>query len=266
MTIRLVATDLDGTLLDSDGLIPPANRQALERALERGVYLVLATARKVDSTAQIEHLLGLPCARIVHNGARTWDWQGREIRHFRLPLDLALDIARFADEHRIGLIITIDEVNYYGGGARELYRDANDVAVRTNVEAVTGPPTRIIAAGTEHIDRLCSKYCDAPDSLVVHRYYSRVGAIESAVLTHPRASKADALAELCAANGIEAAAVLTIGDAEADVGMLQWAGIGVAMGNAMEEALAAATWIAPSHDDAGLAAAVERFVLAEAAY
>src|SRR6476469_5120028 len=151
MTIRLVATDLDGTLLNSDGLIPPANQQALQRILDRGVLLALATARRVDSTTRITNLLGLPCARIVHNGARIWDWQGKEMRHLRLPLELALDIAQYADEQGIGLIMTIDEVNYYGGGAQDLYRDPDDVAVRTNVEAVVRPPTRIITAGTEQI-------------------------------------------------------------------------------------------------------------------
>jgi hypothetical protein len=55
--------------------------------------------------------------------------------------------------------------------------------------------------------------------------------------------------------------VLTLGDAEADAGMLRWAGVGVAMGNAMPEAHAAADWIAPDHDDAGFAAAIKRFVL-----
>ncbi len=55
--------------------------------------------------------------------------------------------------------------------------------------------------------------------------------------------------------------VLALGDAEADAGMLAWAGVGVAMGNAMPEACRAADWIAPTHDQAGFAAALERFVL-----
>ncbi len=66
------------------------------------------------------------------------------------------------------------------------------------------------------------------------------------------------------AAGIAQAAVLALGDAEADVPMLRWAGIGVALGNGMPEALAAADWVAPDNDDAGFAAALERFVLAPA--
>jgi hydroxymethylpyrimidine pyrophosphatase-like HAD family hydrolase len=83
----------------------------------------------------------------------------------------------------------------------------------------------------------------------------------SAVLTHPQANKADAVATLISSIGIERSQVLALGDAEADAGMLAWAGVGVAMGNAMPQARKVATWIAPSHDQAGFAAAVRRFVL-----
>lgn len=260
--IRLIATDLDGTLLDSDGRVPPANRSALQKAMERGVRLVLATARKAGSTAALAPMLMLPCARICHNGARIWDWEGVELRHYRVPMDLAERIATFADEHGIGLIMTVDEVNYYGGSAGQLQHRPEDIVVPANKDALVGPPTRVIAAGSMDIEQLCRAFGDAPDTIVVHRYYSRVGALASAVLTHPKATKEQALAELCAGVGIEPGEVLALGDAEADAGMLRWAGIGVAMANAMPEARAAADWIAPSHDAAGVAAAIARFVLA----
>lgn len=259
--IRLIATDLDGTLLNSAGLIPDANRHALDRALRLGVRLVLVTARRASSAAAIADLLGLPCARIVHNGARMWDWSGEELAHYRLALPLAQAVAGFADQHGIGLIMTVDEVNYYGGGARTLWRDLDDIVVPTNLEALVAAPTRIIAAGAAGIDLLYEQFAGAADSVVVHRYYSRVGAVESAVMTHPMATKRWALADLCRRHAIDAAEVMTLGDAEADAEMLAWAGVGVAMANAMDEARAAASWIAPSHDDAGVAAAIEQFIL-----
>ena len=190
-----------------------------------------------------------------------WDWSGQELAHYRLALPLAQAIAGFADQHGIGLIITVDEVNYYGGGALALWNDLDDVVVQTNLEALTAEPTRIIAVGVAGIELLYEQFAHAADSVVVHRYYSRIGAIESAVLTHPMATKRRALAELCRRHAIDAMEVMTLGDAEADAEMLAWAGVGVAMANAMDEARAAASWIAPSHDDAGVAAAIERFIL-----
>ncbi len=263
--IRLIATDIDGTLLDSENNLPPANRRVLEAALNAGVRLALVTARKQASTFAVAKLLNLPCACIAHNGARIWDWAGRELQHLVVDLELAHEVARFAERHAVPLIMTIDEVNYYG--AHYPWRIppglADERRVASMEQALQTAPTRIIVTGNPGVDAVCAAFGDAPDSVVVHRYYSREGAMASAVLTHPRANKADALATLVGEIGVQPVEVLALGDAEADAGMLAWAGIGVAMGNAMPQARAAARWIAPSHDDAGFAVAVRKFVLAQ---
>lgn len=260
--IRLIATDIDGTLLNSDNEIPPANRRALAAALARGVQLALVTARKQSSTLAIARTLALPCACIAHNGARIWDWQQRELQHLVIDFDLARDIARFADSNGIPLVMTVDEVNYYSPGFpfAPSWSIADERRVPSSEAALVAPPTRVIAAGAAGVEALCAEFGAAADSVVVHRYYSRAGSIASAVLTHPRANKADAVALLAETCGVQAAEVLALGDAEADAGMLRWAGVGVAMGNAMPEARAAATWVAPSHDEQGFAAALERFI------
>lgn len=260
--IRLIATDIDGTLLNSENTIPPANVRAIERAIADGVRLALVTARKQASTFAVADALGLPCACIGHNGARVWDWERRELRHLVVDRVLALEIARFADRHAIPLILTIDEINYYTAtfplGRAVLRSDEQRVA--SAEAALHAAPTRIIAATGDGVSLLHDAFGDVADAVVVHRYYSREGAIASAVLTHPRATKEDALAELLRHTDLTADEVLALGDAEADAGMLRWAGIGVAMGNAMPEARAVADWIAPDHDHAGFAAALARFV------
>lgn len=261
--IRLIATDIDGTLLNSENLLPAANRRALNQALEQDVQIALVTARKRGSAYAIAEQLGIPCACIAHNGARTWDWQGQELRHLVIDLALAQEIARFADRHAIPLILTVDEINLYSPAYpfRAEFRGHEDRQVASTLDALTAPPTRVIATGEAGVELLCDAFGSAPDSIVVHRYYSREGSVASAVLTHPQATKEDALAQLTEQIGVRPDEVLTLGDAEADAGMLRWAGVGVAMGNAMPEARAAADWIAPTHDEAGLAAAIERFVL-----
>lgn len=261
--IRLIATDIDGTLLNSENLLPAANRRALNQALEQDVQIALVTARKRGSAYAVAEQLGIPCACIAHNGARTWDWQGQELRHLVIDLALAQEIARFADRHAIPLIVTVDEINLYSPAYpfRAEFRGSEDRQVASTLDALTAPPTRVIATGEAGVDLLCDAFGSAPDSIVVHRYYSREGSVASAVLTHPQATKEDALAQLTKQIGVRPDEVLTLGDAEADAGMLRWAGVGVAMGNAMPEARAAADWVAPTHDEAGLAAAIERFVL-----
>ncbi len=261
--IRLIATDIDGTLLDSHNQLPAANRAAVATALAHGVQLALVTARKQASTFAVAQLLGLPCACIAHNGARIWDWEHRELQHLVVDLELAREVAHFADRRQIPLIMTVNEVNFYSA----YYRwhipagSADERRVAVSTDALLAAPTRLIVVGAAAVEAVYQVYGAAPESLVLHRYYSREGANVSAVLTHPRANKADAVATLARSIGVDAAEVLALGDAEADAGMLRWAGVGVAMGNAMPQARAAARWIAPSHDDMGLAAAVRRFVL-----
>ena len=179
-------------------------------------------------------------------------------------MGLAREAALFADQHEIPLVITIDEINYYSRAypLDPAWRGPDDRTAASNVDVLTAPPTRIIAAGPRGVDQMCAAFGNANDIVTVHRYYSRAGHLESAVMTHPDATKEHALAELAQQIGLAREYVLALGDAEADAGMLDWAGIGVAMGNAMPEARAVADWIAPGHDEAGVAAAIQRFVLA----
>lgn len=261
--VRLIATDIDGTLLNSENMLPAANHAAVQRALAQGVQLALVTARKRSSTLAVAAQLGVPCACIAHNGARIWDWSGQELRHLVIDLDLAHAIVAFADRHDLALVVTMDEVNYYSRSYpfNPAWQSRHDQVVPMLNTVLERAPTRIIVAGNRDIDAIVERFGTASETLVLHRYYSREGALASAVLTHPRATKEDALDELVRRSGISAAEVLALGDAEADAGMLRWAGVGVAMGNAMPEARAAAQWVAPTHDEAGFAAAVERFVL-----
>lgn len=261
--IDLIATDIDGTLLNSENTIPATNLRALHQAIDRGIRVALATARKHASALAVAHAIGVPCALIAHNGARMWDWQGRELRHLTVDHELARSIAAFAEQHELPLIMTIDEIDYGSAAywpSTAGQRSADRRIARLH-SSLAAPPTRIIVVGSDAIDQVFHTFSNAHDSIVLHRYYSRDGAIESAMVTHPRATKEDALADLIDRIGLDRLQVLALGDAAADAAMLRWAGVGVAMGNAMPEARAAADWIAPSHDEAGFAAAVARFVL-----
>jgi len=261
--IQLIATDIDGTLLNSANQLPAANRRALAQAVARGVRVALVTARKQASTLAVAELLGVPCACVAHNGARVWDWNGTELRHLVIPIEHARRIAELADEAQLPLILTVNEINYYSPAYpfNAVDQIPSEQPVARCVDALHAPPTRIIVAGERGITLLGTMLGAAPEQIVLHRYYTRDNTLESAVITHPQATKESAIALLIQQIGVASDAVLTLGDAEADAGMLQWAGVGVAMGNAMPEARAAADWIAPAHDDAGFAAAIEKFVL-----
>ena len=105
--MKLIITDIDGTLLDHSGDLPPGNAEALAQASERGVRLALATVRKRDSAELIARQIGLPCALIGQGGATIHDEAGTELHTATIPFDLAWAIAALADEHRLPLLTTV---------------------------------------------------------------------------------------------------------------------------------------------------------------
>lgn len=257
---RLIITDIDGTLLDSYGDLPPGNAEALAAALERGARLALATIRKRDATEMIAQRLGLPCALVCQGGATIYDEQGAELRAQAIPLDVARAIAALADEQRLPLLTTIDEINYYTPGshpAAHIITSGHDVA--RALDALARPPTRFIVRGALGAELLMQAFAGAPLRFV--RHYRPDGTLLDAVITHAGATKESALEFLCRHWRIAPANVLALGDSEADIGMIRGAGTGVAMGNAHPAVQEAADWVAPSADDSGLAVAVRRFVL-----
>jgi 5-amino-6-(5-phospho-D-ribitylamino)uracil phosphatase len=259
--IDLIITDIDGTLLDHQGDLPPGNAEALAAALARGARLALATIRKRDSTERVAQQVGLPCMLVCQGGATIYDEQGMELSALTIPLDLARAIAARADEHRLSLLTTVDELNYYTPGAqpaRHVLTSGRDV--RRNLEALVGPPTRFIVRGAAGVELLMHEFADAPLRFV--RHYRADGTLADAAITHIDATKEAALAFLCRRWQIAPVHVLALGDSESDIGIIRMAGAGVAMGDAHPEVRAAADWIAPSAGDAGLAAAVRRFALA----
>jgi hydroxymethylpyrimidine pyrophosphatase-like HAD family hydrolase len=258
--IRLIISDVDGTLLDQHGALPPANLGALAAAVAGGARLALATIRKRDSAEQVARLLGVPCALICDGGATIYDTDGARIHSITIPIELARAIAALADEHRLPLVVTIDDLNYYTPGSHPLaHIVAAGVDVPSSLAALDRPPSRLIVRGAAGVELLMGTFADAPLRFV--RHYAPDGALYDAVITQRDATKESALDRLCRHLGVEPADVLALGDAEADIGMLRLAGVGVAVGNAHPHVKAAADWVAPDAAAAGVAAAVRRFVL-----
>jgi hydroxymethylpyrimidine pyrophosphatase-like HAD family hydrolase len=258
--IKLIITDIDGTLLDHRGDLPPGNAEALVAALGRGARLVLATIRKRDSTERVAQQLGLPCALVCQGGATIYDERGAELRTLTIPLDLARALAALADEHGLPLLATVDEQNYYTLGAQPArYLVTSWREVHNNLDALVGAPTRFMVRGAAGVELLMRAFADAPLRFV--RHYRPDGTLHDGAITHIDATKESALKFFCRQWAIDPAQVLALGDSESDIGMIRMAGVGVALGDAHAEVRAAADWVAPRAGESGLAAAVRRFVL-----
>lgn len=258
--MQLIITDIDGTLLDHEHRLPPANHAALHTAVERGVALVLATVRKRDATQKVADELGLPCVKICQAGAAIYDTDDTPLQTIAIPLETARAIALICDQENLPLLTTVDEQNYLGPNTPPPYVIVKPIPrLASNLEALYAAPTRLLLRGEANAERIMREFADEPLRFVRHYYPD--GSFADLTITHREATKENAMTFICARLGIPTESCLALGDSEADIGMLSLAGVGVAMGDAHASVRAAADWIAPPSGHAGLAAAVQRFVL-----
>ncbi|MGB7982174.1 MAG: HAD family hydrolase [Candidatus Nanopelagicales bacterium] len=257
--IRLVAIDVDGTLLTSDHRITDASAAAIDRARRAGLAVVLASGRPPRSLHPILARLGLCDGSVflASQGALTGSYDLGALRiHDQQPM--SLDLAqRVAAAARIaGLSIN------WCAGERWLVEALDD---RVRHEA------RIVGCAAEVVDLAAQTV--GPDKLLLLGAEGGpdvAGAVEVPLglvamaststhleITRVDVDKAHALARLAQGRGIPAAQVAAIGDGRNDLGMLRSAGLAIAPANAHPDVLAAADLVVASNDDDGVAAALD---------
>jgi hydroxymethylpyrimidine pyrophosphatase-like HAD family hydrolase len=260
--IDLIALDLDGTLLSPDETVSRANRVAIGRALAAGIRVVFVTGRGVDTPIQLSRDLGLNLPVICCHGALTKDFGAdKTLAHIPVPLQYAKPMVEFAEANRIPLAIYTDELFWRISGGHVYMQDMRGPGWRevdSLLPLLAGAPTFIRFLGEEAVRAMQREFGDLPLNF---RYESWHDFVECAVLNRD-ASKKTALARLCADFQVTPDRVLAIGDSRNDVPMLHWAGIGVAMANALPEVRQAVAHHTAANDADGVALAIERFALA----
>lgn len=262
--ISLLALDLDGTLFASGDSVSPANRRAIADALALGVRVVLVTGRGLVTprTLALDLHLGTPV--ICAHGALTVDPQsGREVDHLPIAREHAVEILQAAQREKMALSIYRDGVFYRREGTpvfmpdmvAPYWQDVPDL-----LGPALDPASMLRALGPEAVAFVQAGFAHLPLHFRVERW---ADFIECAI-THAQASKHRALERLSALLGIAREEVLALGDSPNDLPMLQWAGIGVAMGNASAEVRGGVAHVTATNDQDGVARAIERFVLAPA--
>jgi Cof subfamily protein (haloacid dehalogenase superfamily) len=273
--VRLVALDIDGTLLRSDKTLSPRTRLALERVRERGVRLVLVTGRRYPSAQRVALELGGEVPLVLHNGALVIE-RGSVLRCrplARAAAGEAIAIGRahgaepvlHCGERGEGLLLVAANarrdglVGYYLERSRDEVRSVPDLLAAVAAEA----PIQVMFGGTrEETAPLHAALVSglAGRARIERTVYPASGVVLLDVI-HPGAGKADALAFLQERWGVRAAETLAIGDNWNDREMVATAGRGFVMGNADPELLALGLPRLPSNDEDGVARAIEEHVL-----
>lgn len=264
--IRLLALDLDGTLLDSSGGISAGNRAALGAARALGAGVVLVTGRAAaDLDAGLLAQLNLELPAICSHGAETIDPQsGAVVEHVPLPADRARNLLECAEREALSAAAYIAGRYWCLEGTPSGMEHVRGPRWRCVPSLLALPqyeaPTFVRLFGRASIDAVYARFGASP----LHFKLESWGTFDECAITSAEATKERALARLCAELGIAAEAVLAIGDSRNDLPMLRWAGIGVAMANAPAEVRHGAGRITGSCDADGVARAIERYVLAPA--
>jgi len=259
---QLVAIDLDGTLVDDQNSISEDVERTVREVRSAGIKIVLVSGRPQVAALPIFRQLGLALPLISSGGAQVSDPStGRLIAHFQPPAADIRTLVGLARSAGLTLVYqTPDEV--FGEGNAQIL-DILRAAVRIPIQAVEDG----LAACPEPIKvTVCGR---RPQLDRIRDEIERRGLGLSSVLSGPEylevtaqgVSKGRALRSVAEFLGVPMDQVLVIGDAPNDISMLTEAGLAVAMGNAPPEVQAAATVVAPTIEEDGVAWALRRFVL-----
>jgi Cof subfamily protein (haloacid dehalogenase superfamily) len=260
--IRLIALDVDGTLVGTRSQVSDATTATLRAAVASGVYVTLATARSFQSARRFAEPFGLNAPLIVHAGALVKDpTTGQTIHECLLPLESAVAIAAFCDEHNLQISVPLGELSYMRLHSTPERLPAHVRLPERIAPFLTVAPMSLWVIGEEAIDAVLDQFA-APfsDQVRFSRAFNGDGSPVLA-LTAVDANKGTGLAALCRALDIDPAEVMAVGDADVDVPMFALAGLSVALSNAAPEVQAAADIVAPHVDDDGAAWAVRELVL-----
>ena len=263
MTVKLLAIDVDDTLITDELVIPKETHQAISQAQAKGVHVILATGRMWQSTVPYARELGLTGPLILYNGAMVRTVEGEVKQHYPVPLSLARELAKLCQAHDLDLNVYVDDELYVEQVTEhteyyQMMTGTEAVPVGDLVHFLDTEPTKLLIVGHEApiaswLGHLSQQY---EGQLSI--FQSKPRYIE---ITRKGISKGVALKALAESLGLAREEVIAIGDGGNDVAMLQYAGIGVAVGNASDAAKEAADWIAPSNEEAGVAEAIRKFIL-----
>lgn len=264
---KLLALDLDGTLIGPELMVGDADRRALEAALSAGVHVVIATGRGFPFSRQHAEELGLNTPIICYQGGVIQDPNTEEILlRAQLPRDAYAEAVAWADEAELDFTVYVGNRLYLNKfhQPRDFYEHWFGLPIEQASDLVDGlpqlPTKFVITAEQTDADTIECEW--------KARFDGRLQIVRSHPLfvegTPPGVSKGAALARVATHLEVAREAVIAVGDNDNDRSMIEWAGLGVAMASAPGTLKAAADYVAPSQAEAGVAHVVERFVLADA--
>ncbi len=277
MGYKLICIDLDGTLLTDDNVITETSKNALKKANDLGVHVAISTGRTFVDARHYSELIGIRTPIISSNGAYILDGKSEEIIYRNvLTKNLLKDIFQVLNKYNVTPGLNTPTKKYYGSDYANLLNYLDEKSKRLNVtinvydrEFVEDHLrwAEVIEKEENNIIK-CEVYCDVDIVAKIRKELEKHAELEIVASTHGSielmckgASKGRGVEMLAAHLGVSLQDVIAIGDSENDRSMVQVAGLGVAMGNALPMVLDVADYVTASNNDEGVTKVVEKFIL-----
>ena len=263
--IRLVALDLDGTLVGTNLTISPRVRDAIARARERGTAVTIVTGRMFAATKPFARTLGITGPLVCYQGAAIFEAASATIlREIDVQQDVTRAVLAWAEEHHVhaqcyaGDRLYVQQINRFSKRYTDLAK-VEPTVVPSLCEAFADQPSiKVVlvddpAPSEQHLSALAA--------LVGDRAYLTRSHPDFVEVLSPEVNKGEALAFVAQRYGATLAETMAIGDAWNDVPLITAAGLGIAMGSGPPELFAKADAVVGDVAHDGVAEAIERYVL-----
>ena len=261
--IKMVATDIDGTILRGDFGFSPAVKACIKDLCKRGIKVVLVTGRMHCAALKLAQELGLDTPIVSYQGGMIKDnsLDGKVYYNKYLEPEYAKKIIDWAKQNNIHINLYMDDV---------LYVEKDDETIRRYTEAryIAFKVSSFSELKLEKINKILLINYDSPAKVnswveYLNKEYPQLYVVTSTPyfceISHPDAKKSTAVEYLCKLWGIKQEEVLTIGDQNNDIELLKAGGVKVAMGNATDELKACADYVTDTVTNDGFVKAVNRF-------
>lgn len=240
--IKLIALDMDGTLLNKNGQISEENRKAIKEAQEKGIYVVLSTGRSLLTSREHADSLELTSYLVTVNGSEIWDDKRELVKRNLVKSELIQWMWELSKQHKTKFWAISTERNWFD----EMPEDIHTIEWLKFGFNIDDDATR----------ELIKKELQAKGEFELSN--STLTNIEVNAIG---INKANGLKIVCERLGIEMSHVMACGDSLNDLAMIMEAGLGVAMGNAQETVKEAADWITATNEEDGVAKAIRKWVI-----
>ncbi|MET8150040.1 HAD family hydrolase [Actinoplanes sp. NPDC049668] len=260
---RLVASDIDGTLIRSDGKLSPRTTEILDRLYSRGIPTVLVTGRPVRWLRQLYDQMVEPLPAVCANGAVVYDPDTDEIlRAAPLSVELLLDVTRHLREAVPDITLAVEVENGRSFRYEEkwpLHWDGEHKTVRvvaSSEELISVPAVKLLARSASYgPDEFAALVSSTLGGIAEATHSSSSALVE---ISAAGVTKAAGLAWLCEREGFTPEEVVAFGDMPNDLPLLAWAGRSVAMGNAHPAVREVADEVTLTNDEDGVAVYLEK--------